>query len=267
MHKRTVTLLGSVVIATLVSFTTATVISGGLQPRAIAAPESRSTVIPADELTSVNMQSYLDPTKPAWLYSASAGGQGQSPYVVSAHAGKATAQDLNEYAAINKAQGETLTAAGVASLYVWVTFRHPLAPAEFEVFVKDYSLDVRHYTLRAYGEKGDRITINGGPVDGKLFPDIYDHAMQSIQQRENGQARLSGVFDVKGQVAASNYSKLTADPRVFIADVTASLAFREMNARGMLNNLTWDEYVSQVQVGATLGPFWQMEDIGLDKFK
>lgn len=75
------------------------------------------------------------------------------------------------------------------------------------------------------------------------------------------------MFEANGQVASSSYGKLLTDPCVFIADVTASLAFREMNARGMLNNLTWDEYVSQVQVGAILGPFWQMEDIGLDKFK
>lgn len=262
-----VILLCGVAITALAFFTVTILMSGELPPGAVAAPEPRSTVIPADELTAVHFQAYLDPAKPAWVYFAGVSGQGQLPNVVLAYAGEATAQDLNEYATISKVQGEALATAGVPSLYIWVTFRHPLAPAEFEAFVKDYGLDVRHYTLRAYGEKGDRITINGGPMDGQLFPDIFDHAMQSIQQRENGQARLSGVFDVKGTVAASNYSKLTADPRVFIADVTASVAFREMNARGMLNNLTWDEFVSQVQVGATLGPFWQMEDIGLDKFR
>lgn len=266
MHKRTVTLLCGVVTAMLAAFAATTLINGAVPPKAEAASGPAAVRASTHEPAYLPFR-YLDPAQPAWMYGASPGGQGQSPYVVSAHAGKASAQDLHAYAAINKTHGETLVAAGVPSLYVWVTFRYPLPPAEFEAFVKDYGLDVRHYTLRAYGEKSDRITINGGPLDGKLFPDIFDHAMQSIQQRENSKAQLSGVFEVKGQVAASNYSKLTADPRVFIADVTASLAFREMNARGMLNNLTWDEFVSQVQVGATLGPFWQMEDIGLDKFK
>lgn len=65
---------------------------------------------------------------------------------------------------------------------------------------------------------------------------------------------------------SSNYSRLVADPRVFIADVTATLAFREMQARGLLGGLTWDAYASQVQIHAPITPFWQMENLGLDKF-
>ena len=210
------------------------------------------------------IQGYLDTDKQTILYFINLE-DGVSPVIMVASREPKTPDDLRYYAQTSQTRGEALLQSGVNNLYVWVTFRRVLSIEEFKDFVAQYGLDVKHYTIRAYGEKGDRITIEGGPQDGVIVPAMYDRVIESVQVHENGKAQIGGVFDVKALVQSSAYRKLLVDSRVFIVDVTATLAYQELVSR-KITSMTWAEYANRVQLGMTYGPFWNMEKLGLDKF-
>jgi len=116
-----------------------------------------------------------------------------------------------------------------------------------------------------YGEKGDRITVEGGQQDGVIFPAMYDRIIESVQAHENGNAQIGGVFQVQALIEPNAYQKLLEDARVFMVDVTATLAYHELVSR-KLTTMSWTEYTNRVQLGITNEPFWHMEKLGLVKF-
>ena len=219
---------------------------------------------PSSEARSVIVQDYLDSEKTI-LYIGNVDDSG-APFAVVMY-DASSPEALRHYAEASRVRGQELIDSGVTELYVWVTFRYPLDLSVFEDIVKQSGLDVKRYTIRALGQKGDRIGISGGPLDGVLFPPpLLDRALESIQEHENGQAELKGVFEVTGVISAEGYQKLIQDPRVFLVDVTGSLVYHHPAYKNRVR-MDWKEFIASFQIGSGPGaPFWYMEDFGLEKF-
>lgn len=217
---------------------------------------------PSSEARSVIVQDYLDAEKTI-LYIGNVDDSG-APFAVVMY-DASSPEAIRHYAAASRARGQELIDSGVTELYVWVTFRYPLDLSVFEDMVKQSGLDVKGYQLRALGQKGDRVTINGGPERGVLVPlEQLDRAMKGIQAHENNQAELKGVFAVSGVVSVEGYKKLVQDPHVFLVDVTGSLVYHHPAFKNRVR-MGWKEFVDMFQF-VSGSPFWYMENFGLEKF-
>lgn len=222
-----------------------------------------SRVFPS-EARSVIVRDYLDVEKTI-LYIGNVDNSGAPFGVVMYDASSPEA--LHHYVEASRARGRELIDSGVRELYVWVTFRHPLDLSTFEDWVRQSGLDVKRYSLRALGQKGDRIGISGGPERGTLIPPHQlDQAVCDIQVHENGKAELKGVFEVSGVVSAEGYQKLVQDPHVFLVDVTGSLIYLDRTFKNE-THMDWEEFVARFQIEGGPGyPFWYMEELGLERF-
>ncbi len=174
---------------------------------------------------------------------------------------------LRHYAEASRMRGQELIASGVTELYVWITFRRPLDLRTFEALVQQSGLDVKRYFIRVRGRNGARVTISGAPEGGMLIPpEPLNRAMEGIQAHENHQAELQGIFEVSGVVRAEGYRKLVQDPRVFLVDVTGSLIYLNPAFQNK-TRMDWKAFTAWFQIqGGPGGPFWYMEDFGLEKF-
>lgn len=219
---------------------------------------------PSSEALSVIVRDYLDAEKTI-LYIGNVDDSG-APFAVVMY-DASSPEALRHYAEASRVRGQELIDSGVTELYVWVTFRHPLDVSTFEDLVKRGGLDAKRYSLRALGQKGDRVTISGGSERGVLVPlEQLDRAMKGIQAHENNQAKLKGVFEVSGVVSVEGYKKLVQDPHVFLVDVTGSLVYLNPTFRDK-TRIDWKEFIARFQIeGSPGGPFWYIEDFGLEKF-
>lgn len=219
---------------------------------------------PSSEAGFVIVEDYLDLEKTI-LYIGNVDDSGAPFGVVMYDASSPEA--LRHYAEASRARGQELIESGVKELYVVVTFRYPLDLSVFEDIVKQSELEVKRYMIRVLGQKGDRIGISGGPLDGVLLPSfLLQRAMESIQEHENGQAELQGVFEVTGVISAEGYRKLIQDPRVYMVDVTGSLVYHHPAFQSRVR-MDWKEFIATFQIDSGPGaPFGYMEDFGLEKF-
>lgn len=240
-----------------------------LIPGAIGALRTARPLEAQPESTTPIVQDYLDPARTI-LYIGNIDDRG-SPFAVVMYEPHHP-EDLRYYARISRQRGEMLLQAGVQELYVWVTFRHPLDPSVFAEWVKQNRFCVRQYNLRLMGRTGDRITGSAfslgkagcaSPED-LLGAHPFAHGMRHVQERENGQAKLLGIYDVKGTIQAEAYRRILQDPRVFLVDVTGSLVYRHPSFQAQVR-MSWEDFASRFQIN---GPsfFWHMEDFGLEPF-
>jgi len=177
-------------------------------------------------------------------------------------------EGLHNYAKISSQLASDLIKQGVENLYVKVTFNRALTTEEFANLVKTNGLDVKQYYIRILGKDGSRITMFVNPREGagQLFnAEAFKQSFDRIQEHETNQAVLSGVFEVSGVIPASAYANLVADQRVFIADVTGSLAFNNPEFASKVP-LSWNDYSNQLQIAVSDVAFWTMENMGLEKF-
>ncbi|HUN22655.1 MAG TPA: hypothetical protein PK299_05920 [Anaerolineales bacterium] len=175
-------------------------------------------------------------------------------------------QGIDEYKKYSELKGKELVSKEVKELYVWVTFRQALMPADFSQWVAKYQMQDIGYTIRVYGKDGARITMGGGPSEVELVPvDELETAMSQLQEKESNLAKLGGIFEVKGVVTAENYLALLADPRVYLVDVTGTLIYYHPDFQAQ-SDLTWEQFTQEFQMMRTDGSlYWFLEDFGIAK--
>ncbi len=209
----------------------------------------------------VIVQNYLDAEKTI-EYIGNVDDSGAPYGVVMYDAG--SPEGLQHYADASQAQGQALVDSGVEELYVWITFRRPVEINAFAPLAEHFNLQVKRYAMRAIGQNGDRIGIMGAPEGSVMVPaSQLDRAVKGVQQHENNQAQLQGVFEVIGVIGANDYQRLLRDPRIFMIDVTGTLIYHDPNFQDQ-THLNWDEFVARFQIdGSHGGPYWYVEDFGL----
>jgi len=167
---------------------------------------------------------------------------------------------LKAYAAESRRQGEFLLRQGVDQFYVLVVFNHPLSVEEFTRLVADADMQVKRYSIDVIDGQGMRATIGGSPIGGELVPAwMLQDALQRMAEVSGGQTKFVGFYEVEGIVSGEGYKKLLAHPRVFLVDVSVTLAHRILRERG------WKVRLDKIQrTGGS--PYWDMENFGLEHF-
>lgn len=172
---------------------------------------------------------------------------------------RATVEDLRKYVATNQSLARQLAADGYTELLVTISFRRPLSVDEFRSWAARMPLRVTDYQLRIIGTDGQRWTLGGSPSNGELVSDS-DLQRNLAHLSDKGATDLRGVIVVEGQVDASAYTKLAADPDVFLADVT-----RTATAAHVKNNVGG---IDHTRLALLVAPaFSWMEDLGLENFQ
>ncbi len=149
---------------------------------------------------------------------------------------------------------------GVHPLYMVITFRWPLSPEEFTQLIAESEMHVTKYRIRVIDGRGARATIGGQPSANERIPaGMLSTAIEGIEQASGGRAELKGFFETQGIVYQEGYRRLLAHPKVFLVDVSVTLAHQILQSRG------WKVRLDEIQFAGG-SPYWDMEDLGLDLF-
>lgn len=167
-----------------------------------------------------------------------------------------TAAQVREYAGVQQQLAQQLIANGATSIKATIVFRHPLKQSAFERFVATNNLtDVAAYKLRFKANRGERITISGGPNATELVPqDLLSTAVNAVQEREAG--ALLGWVEVQATISSQSYDALLRDKSVYLVDVSEAVigaAFAD------------DEVARTASVDVIMDSslYWTLEDRGL----
>ena len=115
------------------------------------------------------------------------------------------------------------------TLIASVVLNQPLSVSEFNKLVDKYGLQVNGFQLRVIDGRGDRVTLFGAPTDGQLVPMQQLQSMLEWVQKQTGTAKLLGITSIDIGLPSANYESLSADPSVFLVDLTP--AFAEQHLR------------------------------------
>ena len=128
-------------------------------------------------------------------------------------------------------------------LAVTVVLDQPLAVAKFTELVDEYGLKVNGFQMRVIDGRGDRVTLFGGPDGDRLISEPLLQSMLEWIQGQSGEAKLLGVTTVDAGLSSSSYDILSADPSVFLVDVTPSFAEQHMR-RQHASLLRADDFIT-----------------------
>ena len=158
-----------------------------------------------------------------------------------------TATELHEFAAMNKERALELAQAG-GTVDVQVTFRSLLSPELFRKWVAASGMSAKFASLRldAGGARGT-LTI-AGQGDDPLPQEALDASRGTVSMP-------LGVYSVRGFVPAGRLPNLVSNARVFVADVTPTLARLDLEATD-----TPGAKDASIHVAS---PFDTLEDLGL----
>jgi hypothetical protein len=90
---------------------------------------------------------------------------------------------------------------------------------------------------------------------------LSDEEFQAIEISDED-AVLNGVYTFEAETDAEGYQKLRENPLVYHIDVTATLVFQKLKEYGV----KWADFAEDLDP-SDYDTFWDMENIGLDKFQ
>lgn len=186
-----------------------------------------------------------------------------------------TRKELEDYVQRNKTWATQLFAGSTERLDLHITLQRPVSIDTVARLAADIGLVVDHIKMRGVGPDGVRVTGQRGivlqgegpnvgfPTDADLQAGVSrlnqvpvtagpPNARQSAQ-RPN--IKYVGVIEMVGQLPAARYADLIKHADVYLADVTPTLAKRELE-QGL------GKKPSKVEV-ASDGVYWTLEDIGV----
>ncbi|MDY7040070.1 MAG: response regulator transcription factor [Chloroflexota bacterium] len=114
------------------------------------------------------------------------------------------------------------------SLDVTVVLNQPLSVDEFTELVDKYGLQVYGFQMRVIDGHGDRVTLFSSPDSDQLVPEYSLVSMLGRVQDQTGEAKFLGVTTIDAGLSSSNFDILSADPAVFLMDVTPGFAEHHM---------------------------------------
>lgn len=114
------------------------------------------------------------------------------------------------------------------SLDVTVVLNQPLLVDEFTELVDKYGLQVYGFQMRVIDGHGDRVTLFSSPDSDQLVPEYSLASMLGWVQDQTGEAKFLGVTTIDAGLSSSNFDILSADPAVFLVDVTPGFAEHHM---------------------------------------
>jgi hypothetical protein len=123
--------------------------------------------------------------------------------------------------------------------------------------VATHSIEPSLVAIRTLTDNGERGTISGLLEKGKGFPQAdIDRIIISLKNKGKD-VRVTGIVDFQATVLGKNYSTLTADNDVFLADALESY-FQE-EAKKLKSNAKSVKYRGPE-------PYWSMETLGMIKY-
>lgn len=134
----------------------------------------------------------------------------------------------DRYAARVRAEAASVVRSGGGTVPVLVTFSAPVSASELATLSKDTGLTIDSVNLEGRDQNNNLITVAWARRAGQ----ILDFAALA-RGYEAGALRIVGVTVVHSSVPATEagLGRLTANPRVFTADVSAGRLKRELAAR------------------------------------
>jgi hypothetical protein len=138
-----------------------------------------------------------------------------------------------------------------------IVLNQPLSLTDLTRLGDEYGLHVNGFQLRVIDGRGDRVTLFGGPEDGQLVSDQLLQSMLDWIQEQTGEAKFLGVTTIDGGIPPSSYDVLSADPAVFLVDVTPGFAEHHMRQRHA-SLLRADDLVAT----AAYPVYWYLESNG-----
>lgn len=176
----------------------------------------------------------------AWRYVAGQGPKGPAVLVFLAND---SVSGLEAYAAANRELAKQLARPG-SSTEVVITFRTYVAPDQFRVWARAKKLEVEMVEVRTGGR-------------GTLF--IGANKDDPLPQSSIADEAVVGVYSVRCGVAAERLPEIASDPLVFVADVTSTVARRDLAEAGIAG-------ADNAEVRLHRGVFWSIENLGLGNF-
>jgi hypothetical protein len=212
-----------------------------------------------------------------------------------------TQETIDHYVETSRQVGKQLLNEGVDRFYVGVTLRNYIPLEAFDQFADEMGVQVKDTYIRGTFptlDPTEKITFAGVPASGKLNDpetierlkaSLKSHAREmkadklAVKKTGNPDADpmeelepdevkaitadesdfvLNGVYAIAGVVDAKGYRRLLKDKRVYNVDVTATVVYQRLKGGGM----SWKDFADKVQlIGYVI--FWDMENMGLDKFQ
>ena len=208
---------------------------------------------------------------------------------------------MEHYVEASRKVGKELLKKGVKRFYLGVVFRRYVAPEEFVQIVRETDMQVQNYAVRGTLPEIDptmRYSFFGGPSEHALIetraienalaqmkhsakeskadklaaqrtgnPDaegdeeFTPEEIRDIPLNENDVV-LNGVYTFEAITDAEGYRKIRNHPAVYHVDVTATYVYEQIKDR-----VSWENFFERAFNLTGYHTFWDMENIGLDKFQ
>lgn len=180
-----------------------------------------------------------------WHYDVTASESGLSMDVGYIHGSK---DDLYRFVEMNRASAADLARKG-GEVDVLITFRKLIAPDLFRRWAQLRALKIQFAALRLREEGGSRGTLTVAARSDDPLP------QERIDAVRGKLPEVMGVYSTRATVPAESLPDLVADPAIFVADVTPTLARLDFTSQGYVSATT-------ATVNAD-SPFPEMEELGI----
>lgn len=141
------------------------------------------------------------------------------------------------------------------SLNVSIVLNKPISVGEFIALANKYRVQVSQFEMRVIDGHGGRVTLFSSPKDDRLVSDFFIQSMLQWIQEETGEAKFMGVTTIEASLPVSSYDALSADPLVFMVDVTSTFAEQHLRQK-QATQLNADDFI----IVSTYPIYWYLEN-------
>lgn len=260
----------------------------------------------AFQRSPVQIEGYLDEEKTIW-YTAGEGSEDpdNTGVAINWQHGETDLEKIHvkmdHYVDVSRKVGKELLKQNVNRFYIGVVFRHYVSLDEFEQIANETGVQIQNFAVRGTLPNVDptvRYSFFGGPAGDKIFdkksteraleqlkhsardrkadqlaaqrtgdPDaegedeFTPEEINAIPLTENDVV-LNGIYTFEAITDAGGYRRIRNHPSVYHVDVTATWVYEQIKDR-----ITWEKFFERAFNLTGYHTFWDMENIGLDKFK